>query len=42
MVTKVKPEAGLLRDELNKVPLHAHICEQNGFVYCFLKGGGET
>lgn len=34
------PEAKILRDELNKNPLHAWICEQNAFVYCFLKGGG--
>lgn len=37
----IPPEA-ILRDELNKVPLHAHICERSGFVYCFLKGGGGT
>lgn len=32
------PESKILRDELNMVPLHAWICEQNGFLYCFLKG----
>jgi hypothetical protein len=32
------PPETILRDELNKDPLHAHICEQSGFVYCFLKG----
>jgi hypothetical protein len=31
-----------VRDELNRVPLHAHICERAGFVYCFLRGGGGT
>jgi hypothetical protein len=30
----------ILRDELNRVPLRAHICERAGFVYCFLQGGG--
>ena len=32
----------ILRDELNRVPLRAHICERAGFVYCFLRGGGGT
>jgi hypothetical protein len=32
------PPETILGDELNKDPLHAHICEQYGFVYCFLKG----
>ena len=36
------PADAILRDELNRVPLHAHICERAGFVYCFLKGGGGT
>ena len=36
------PRDAILRDELNRVPLHAHICERAGFVYCFLKGGGGT
>jgi hypothetical protein len=38
---EIPPDA-ILRDELNKVPLHAHICERAGFVYCFLRGGGGT
>ena len=38
----VKVGGAILRDELNRVPLHAHICERAGFVYCFLKGGGGT
>jgi len=29
----------ILPDDKNLQPLHAHICEQNGFVYCFLRGG---
>ena len=36
------PADAILRDELNRVPLHAHICERAGFVYCFLRGGGGT
>ena len=32
------PADAILRDELNRVPLHAHICERTGFVYCFLRG----
>ena len=28
----------ILPDDKNLQPLHAHICEQNGFVYCFLRG----
>jgi hypothetical protein len=36
------PSDAILRDGLNKVPLHAHICERGGFVYCFLRGGGGT
>jgi len=34
------PADAILRDELNRVPLHAHICERAGFVHCFLRGGG--
>jgi hypothetical protein len=33
------PAETILSDDLNKDRLHAHICEQSGFVYCFLKGG---
>lgn len=36
------PPARILADRLNRVPLHAHICEQDGYVRCFLKGGGGT
>jgi len=36
------PADAILRDELNRVPLHAHICERAGFVYCFLRGGGGS
>jgi hypothetical protein len=36
------PSDAILRDELNRVPLHAHICERAGFVYCFLRGGEGT
>jgi hypothetical protein len=38
---EIPPDA-ILRDELNRVPLHAHICERAGFVYCFLRGGGGS
>ena len=38
---EIPPDA-ILHDELNRVPLHAHICERAGFVYCFLRGGGGT
>ena len=40
-VRTTDPDA-ILRDDLNRVPLHAHICERAGFVYCFLRGGGGT
>lgn len=33
------PAERILPDYLNQVPLHAHICEQDGYVRCFLKGG---
>ncbi len=36
------PPDTILPDELNKVPLHAHVCEQDGYIRCFLKGGGGT
>jgi hypothetical protein len=36
------PADAILRDELNRVPLHAHICERAGFVYCFLRGGSGS
>lgn len=36
------PPDRILPDRLNRVPLHAHICEQDGYVRCFLKGGGGT
>lgn len=36
------PPERILPDRLNRVPLHAHICEQDGYVRCFLKGGGGT
>jgi hypothetical protein len=32
------PDEKILPDQDNKAPLHSHICEQNGYVYCFLKG----
>jgi hypothetical protein len=34
------PADAIPSDELNWVPLHAHICERAGFVDCFLRGGG--
>ena len=36
------PRDAILRDELNRVPLHAHICERAGFVYCFLRSGAGS
>jgi hypothetical protein len=36
------PTERILPDRLNRVPLHAHICEQDGYVRCFLRGGGGT
>lgn len=36
------PPDRVLPDRLNRVPLHAHICEQDGYVRCFLKGGAGT
>lgn len=36
------PPERILADRFNRVPLHAHICEQDGFVRCFLRGGGGT
>jgi hypothetical protein len=36
------PPERILPDQLNRVPLHAHICEQDGYVRCFLRGGGGT
>ena len=33
------PAERILPDYLNQVPLRAHICEQDGYVRCFLKGG---
>ena len=33
------PWDAILPDELNKVPIYAHICARNDFVYCFLKAG---
>lgn len=36
------PPERILPDRLNRVPLHAHICEQDGYVRCFLRGGGGT
>jgi hypothetical protein len=38
----VIPPEKILRDDQNKVPLHAHICEREGFVYCFLRGGSGS
>lgn len=38
---QVPPEA-ILRDELNQQPLHAHICERNGRIYCFLRPGNGS
>ena len=31
------PADAILHDELNKAPLHSHICERAGFIYCFLR-----
>ena len=36
------PPSRILPDRLNRVPLYAHICEQDGYVRCFLRGGGGT
>ena len=36
------PPERILPDRLNRSPLHAHICEQDGYVRCFLKGGGGS
>ncbi|MFO1158740.1 MAG: hypothetical protein U1E60_07870 [Reyranellaceae bacterium] len=36
------PRERILPDDLNHSPLHAHICEQDGYVRCFLRGGGGT
>jgi hypothetical protein len=36
------PPERILPDRLNRVPLHAHICEQDGYVRCFLRGGGGS
>lgn len=36
------PSERILPDRLNRVPLHAHICEQDGYVRCFLRGGGGS
>lgn len=36
------PPDRILPDRLNRVPLHAHICEQDGYVRCFLRGGAGT
>jgi hypothetical protein len=33
------PAERILPDHLNKVPTSAHICEQDGFTRCFLRGG---
>lgn len=38
----VVPPDRILPDHLNRIPLHAHICEQDGYVRCFLRGGGGT
>jgi hypothetical protein len=38
---EVPPDA-ILRDELNKAPLQAHICERAGFIYCFLRAGSGS
>jgi hypothetical protein len=36
------PQGAILPDSMNKVPLYSHICEQSGYVHCFLKGGGGS
>lgn len=36
------PDSAILPDEFNLVPLYAHICEQGGWIHCFLKGGGGS
>ena len=36
------PPERILPDRLNRSPLHAHICEQDGYVRCFLRGGGGS
>ena len=36
------PPERILPDRLNRVPLSAHLCEQDGDVRCFLRGGGGT
>lgn len=36
------PPERVLPDGLNLVPLRSHLCEQDGFVRCFLRGGAGT
>jgi hypothetical protein len=36
------PPDGILRDELNRAQLQAHICKRAGFVYCFLRAGSGS
>jgi hypothetical protein len=36
------PQGAILPDAMNKVPLYSHICEQSGYVHCFLKGGAGS
>jgi len=33
------PPDRILPDHLNRVPIRSHICEQDGYVRCFLRGG---
>src|SRR5262249_50877320 len=37
---EIPPDA-ILRDDLDKKPLHPHICERAGFVYCFPRSGAR-
>lgn len=36
------PAERILPDHLNRVPLQSHICEQDNYVRCFLRGGSGT
>lgn len=36
------PPERILPDRLNRVPLQSHLCEQDGYIRCFLRGGSGT
>jgi len=35
----IVPPSTILADRLNRQPLQSHICEREGYIYCFLRGG---